>query len=93
MADHPMMTTNIHLHPENKIGSAPVPGMPGRFMIELGDYGVVIFGGVAELTRIAAAIAAVIGTTRVNELTVDIDAGEAERFRLECERDARGEDQ
>ncbi len=93
MADHPTMSTNIHLYPKNKITAGPVPGCPGRFTVELGDWGVTIFAGVAELLRIAAAIASVTDAQPVRELTVEPDLAEAERFRRECERDAKGEDE
>jgi hypothetical protein len=94
MADHPMMTTNIHLYPENKITARPVPGIPGRFSVELGDYGVCIFAGTAELKRIVASIQTAIDIgIPMSELTRVPDPAEAERFRLECERDQKGEDE
>jgi hypothetical protein len=91
--DQPFCQTNIHVAPETKIKASRVPGCPGRYMVELGDYGVCIFAGVPELTKIVAAIESLIGGIATAELTVERDEAEAERFRRECERDAKGEDE
>lgn len=89
MITDPIHRGQLHVDPDTIIACRPVTGHAvsiitfGRFFD--------LFATPADLARIAATITAYLNSAR--ELTVEIDPAEAERFRLECLRDLKGEDE
>lgn len=89
MTTDPIHRGQLHVGPDTDIACRPVDGHSvsiitfGRFFD--------LFATRNDLARIAAVITAYLNLAR--ELTVEPDPAEAERFRLECERDQKGEDE
>jgi hypothetical protein len=96
----PIHRGQLHVDPDTKISCRPVVGHAvsimtfGRFFD--------LFATPADLARIADAITTYLNPAPAHDLTVDIevrelsrdrDEAEAERFRVECERDLKGEDE
>jgi hypothetical protein len=87
----PVYRGQLHVDADTRISCRPVSGHAVSVM-SLGRH-FDVFATRADLARIADAIAAYLHPAPVRELTVEPDPAEAERFRLECERDLKGEDE
>lgn len=87
----PVYRGQLHVDADTTIACRPVAGHAvsivtfGRFFD--------LFAKPDDLARLAAAITAYLNPAPARELIVEIDPAEAERFRLECERDSKGEDE
>jgi hypothetical protein len=88
----PLLRATLHIDPDTGIRCSPVTGHPVS-VLAIGKC-FDIFGTPEDLARIATVITVYLSARETaRELTVVRDPAEAERFRLECERDAKGEDE
>jgi hypothetical protein len=87
----PVYRGQLHVDPDTRISCWALEGHRVSVMSFGRHFDV--FATRADLARIADAIAAYLNPVPAHELTVVRDPAEAERFRLECERDLKGEDE
>jgi hypothetical protein len=90
MAD-PIHRAQLHVDSDTTIACRSV-GVHDISIVAFGRF-FDLFAKPADLLRIADAITAYLYPAPAPELTIERDEAEAERFRRECERDAKGEDE